>query len=217
MINRSLKKLILAVASVVIVLTLCLNAAEAKAIQSRGRITRQALQEPLVAVASGQQQYAAIDQQPPNTEIQYVYANQAPGTAEPQEPEYHQPAGQGVEQQQQQQPAGIQYVQQGEGHQFIQVSAEPQVAHSHDGTNCNQKQDYVSAPSGESKAEYPGEIIYIGQNSEAFNSPNSRQELSNVAGSLTHSSGMQATILTEVPVNEMPPHSKFIIRLNSLA
>lgn len=73
--------------------------------------------------------------------------------------------------------------------------------------------------------EYPGEIIYLGQNGELnklvggannqqqeiyrTNQDSSKESLSNLAGMISGSSGVPATILTEVPAKDMPQHGKF--------
>lgn len=72
--------------------------------------------------------------------------------------------------------------------------------------------------SHEAKHTYPGEIIYLGENTEVLanygeNTPageerDQRAAISKVAGSVSQSSGLPATILTEIPVKDMPEEGK---------
>lgn len=78
----------------------------------------------------------------------------------------------------------------------------------------HQPSEYVHVPSqqsGEISREYPGEILYLNQNNEVVSSSAQDQtansnghDLSQVAGAISHGSGMSATILTEIPINDMP-------------
>ena len=160
-------------------------------------------EDPMMALPSGHQQIVVEhqqQQQQPQTEVQYVY--QTVGEQQPQQVQYVQ--------EQHPQPAPFQLQ--------VQMTAEPQqvATHSHNGAPCNQRhptdqsqQQQASTGDGATTSnEYPGEILYVGQNSEINypNSPNGRgqYEVSDVTASLGQASGVPATILTEVPLRDMP-------------
>lgn len=181
--------------------------------------------DPMMALPSGQEARISGAER----EVQYVrYELQGAG---PQEAsmEYQQPAAQPAAQQDQQ---VVVYRQAEEPAATYQLSRQP---HQHgDGVPCaqrhqeyapqqQQQQQHRQQQSQDTRAnqeqvvasetprgEYPGEIIYVGQNGEVIapQAESEPQPLGEVAGSLAQHSGMAATILTEVPVKDMPANGK---------
>lgn len=186
--------------------------------------------DPMLALPSGKRQQVIYVEQPQAQqqqqpqEVHYVYSNVQQATADSGEPSRETVAL--SEQQYLQQAAGQpdQYLahQPEAPYQLIQVQAEPaggsgaatQLHQHQDGMSCNKRHEYSSligssnaAPPtvGETRAEYPGEILYIGQNSELLGQQaGGRAELPDLA----QNSGMPATILTEIPINDMPADGK---------
>lgn len=99
--------------------------------------------------------------------------------------------------------------------------------------NCNQKHEYVSlsnlingenAPQPQEamkNRDYPGEILYVDQNGNTAQVNNARElivepqlqqqqhgDLGSVTQMISQSSGMPATILTEIPIRDLPEHGK---------
>lgn len=82
--------------------------------------------------------------------------------------------------------------------------------------DCNQKEraEYVAVPdsrqTSEARQEYPGEIVYVGQSGETTRqlTSNNQQDQENFASAVSQSSGVPATILTEIPIRDMPYEGK---------
>lgn len=116
----------------------------------------------------------------------------------------------------QQQAAELNAPNQGQPRQevsYVLVKSESGAAQSQPDTpveeDCNQREanEYVAAQglSSEGRQEYPGEIVYVSQNGENRQSADGQQhEPESLGSALSQSSGMPATILTEIPVKDMP-------------
>lgn len=81
-------------------------------------------------------------------------------------------------------------------------------------TNMMAGQDEGAQSGGsQQRGSYPAEIVYVNQNNEMAKAPGKQSsptadEISNMAGLISHNSGLAATILTEVPVKDMPHDGK---------
>lgn len=164
--------------------------------------------DPLIAIATDPQMQHVAYSQVYQSQIELTPSNQYPAVpANPNEIQYEQ-----REAQPELQPG--QYLPR-QSVQYVQVVHE----HEHYDPNCNQKQEYVQPQLTEPARDYPGQVLYIGQNSEVLNSApetdtgastqmlSSQQgplELDGVVSTISRHAGMPATILTEIPVNEMP-------------
>jgi hypothetical protein len=103
----------------------------------------------------------------------------------------------------------------GQAQQQHQPRAEGMPAHTHGGVECNQRHelsalmDQQRAPEpqvptlgGEPTGEYNGQLIYVGQGR------NEADGYKGLAASWSQASDLSATILSEIPVKDMPEEGK---------
>lgn len=191
-------------------------------------------EDPLMAMPS--QTHHIVEQtsqqQQPQQEIHYVYHTVAAERA------HEEPRNEYQHQQQQQHVATSAPNDSGrddhkQQYQLVQVSHEQGAQQ-----DCQRKQEYLSmanlngaqpseehANADQKNDGYTGEVLYVGQNGEIVNSPQSgykvqgaaqqhNQESNTESGS---SSALPATILTEVPAKDMPYDGKFLSSLCNYA
>lgn len=177
--------------------------------------------DPLEAVPSSHQSVVyeqASDLTPAHrTEIQYVYQTQ-PETAT-----YGQEAAQQMETPARSTLALLQSGQYSPQDQFRQQTQDKS-DEGHVSADCLHKHEYVSLaslsnqqqqmpqlqrqqPAGSEQNDYQAEVVYANPNEEATTSRGANLEQA-VSSSVTQASGLPATILTEVPANEMPQEGK---------
>lgn len=183
---------------------------EAKALNSEAAADK----EPLMATASEYLYQQAPRQRAPRVQYHYVVQHEPQAVAYQAEPSTHH-----------QQPASHEPSAAANGQLSRQEEVSYVLVKSENGQSdtpveedCNQREpraEYLVAPSSadqasgsEGRQDYPGEIVYINQNGEARQSASSggQQEQESV---LSQTSGVPATILTEVPVKNMPYEGKF--------
>lgn len=168
--------------------------------------------DPMLAIADEPSQAVRYIQHP----VQYVYEQQVSpqAYAQPasgQDGAHHVPVAKYlVEQDLRSMSKDIRYMHVGQAEQIAYVS------------RSADQNEYAPVQTEQSnKPGYPAEVIYVGQNADTASQyggqiarqPSAEQsnDLANMAGLLSRSSGLAATILTEVPVNEMPGEGKFNI------
>lgn len=168
-------------------------------------------QDPLQAVANEEYQYFTSGQ----PEVQY---HQLMPTSLVQEAHQHETVSSGQQQQviyevrpQQEyyissQPEQVVYENEEQQTHDQQVSGFMFPQDQHQDQQQYQGSNYDSKPH-----EYPGEILYVEKTVDGSQLQQQSPELASLGNTIAKNSGLPATILTEVPVKDMPLDGKFLI------
>lgn len=162
-------------------------------------------EDPMLALPSEQYLYAQGNQQQPETQQLHYFVQAQPEQQVVQYVQYEQP-----------------------GHQVVLVRQNHHPSFKAEAEECDKKHEYAALsgltdqPEQHETREYPGQVVYISEpNDDAANSIRAATSeltsdqyyangLPKLVESISESRGLPATILTEVPVRDMPPSGKSI-------